>query len=124
MNQEKIGAFIAAMRKEKELTQEQLADRLRVNSRTVSRWETGRNMPDYAVLEPLTEELGITVNELIRGERIIKEDIVRAYDGNLVAVLKVFFDLDYTSYIPAGYLPEGFDATPGTPYRAAYLEAL
>ena len=90
MDQEKIGAFIAAMRKEKGLTQEQLADRLRVNSRTVSRWETGRNMPDYAVLEPLTEELGITVNELIRGERIIKEDIVRAYDGNLVAVLKEY----------------------------------
>ena len=58
--------------------------------RLVSRWETGRNMPDYAVLEPLTEELGISVNELIRGKKIPSEDIVREYDNNLVAVLKEY----------------------------------
>ncbi len=65
MNQEKIGNFIAAMRKEKGLTQAQLAEKLGVNNKTVSRWETGKNMPDYAILEDLTYELGITVNELI-----------------------------------------------------------
>ena len=70
MNQEKIGNFIAAMRKEKGLTQAQLAERLGVINKTVSRWETGKNMPDYAVLKDLTRELGITVNELIRGERL------------------------------------------------------
>ena len=84
MNQEKIGNFIAAMRKEKGLTQAQLAERLGVINKTVSRWETGKNMPDYAVLEDLTRELGITVNELIRGEKIMKEEIIQEYDHNLV----------------------------------------
>ena len=88
MNQEKIGNFIAAMRKEKGLTQAQLAERLGVINKTVSRWETGKNMPDYAVLEDLTRELGITVNELIRGEKIMKEAIIQEYDHNLVEVLK------------------------------------
>lgn len=90
MNQEQIGNFIAATRKEKGLTQAQLAERLGVNNKTVSRWETGRNMPDYAILEDLTRELDITVNELIRGERIIKEAIIREYDHNLVDVLKEY----------------------------------
>lgn len=90
MNQEQVGNFIAAMRKEKGLTQAQLAERLGVSNKTVSRWETGKNMPDYAILEELTGELGITVNELIRGERIIKDDIIREYDHNLVNVLKEY----------------------------------
>ena len=90
MNQEKIGNFIAAMRKEKGLTQAQLAERLGVINKTVSRWETGKNMPDYAVLEDLTRELGITVNELIRGEKIMKEAIIQEYDHNLVEVLKEY----------------------------------
>lgn len=90
MNQEKIGHFITAMRKEKGLTQAQLAEKLGVNNRTVSRWETGRNMPDYSILESLTDELGITVNELIHGEKIIKEEILREYDHNLVNILKEY----------------------------------
>lgn len=90
MDQEKIGKFITVMRKEKGLTQEQLAEKLNVNGKTVSRWETGRNMPDYSILESLTSELGITVNELIRGERIIEEEIIREYDHNLVDVLKEY----------------------------------
>ncbi len=90
MNQEKIGNFIAAMRKEKGLTQAQLAERLGVINKTVSRWEPGKNMPDYAVLEDLTRELGITVNELIRGEKIMKEAIIQEYDHNLVEVLKEY----------------------------------
>lgn len=90
MDQKKIGTFIADMRKEKGLTQAQLAEKLNVSSKTVSRWETGRNMPDYAVLESLTDELGITVNDLIRGERIMKEEIIHEYDHNLVEVLKEY----------------------------------
>ena len=90
MDQERIGTFIAALRKEKGLTQEQLAEKLNVNNKTVSRWETGKNMPDYSILESLTNELGITVNELIHGERIIKEEIIREYDHNLVEVLKEY----------------------------------
>lgn len=90
MNQEQIGKFIADMRKEKGLTQLQLAEKLNVNNKTVSRWETGKNMPDYSILESLTSELDITVNELIRGERIIKEEIIREYDHNLVEVLREY----------------------------------
>lgn len=90
MDQERIGKFITTLRKEKGLTQEQLAEKLNVNNKTVSRWETGKNMPDYSILESLTDELGITVNELIRGERIIKEEIIQEYDHNLVEVLKEY----------------------------------
>lgn len=93
MDQKKIGIFIADMRKEKGLTQAQLAEKLNVSGKTVSRWETGRNMPDYAVLEDLTDVLGITVNDLIHGERIIREEIVHEYDHNLVEVLKEYKQL-------------------------------
>ena len=90
MDQERIGKFIAALRKEKGMTQEQLAENLGVSSKTISRWENGKNMPDYSILEDLTDELGITVNELIRGERIVKDAIIKEYDQNLVSVLKEY----------------------------------
>lgn len=69
MNQEKIGNFIAALRKEKKLTQEQVAEKLGVNSRSISRWETGICMPDYALLPSLAKELEINVAELVEGKR-------------------------------------------------------
>ena len=69
MDLQKIGTFLKELRKEKELTQEQLAETLNVSRRTVSRWETGRNMPDISLLKPLASELGITVSELIEGEK-------------------------------------------------------
>ena len=69
MNQENIGKFIASLRKEKELTQEQLAEQLGVNSRSVSRWENGNCMPDLSLLEMLAQELGVSVSELLSGMR-------------------------------------------------------
>ena len=69
MNQEKIGSFISTLRKEKQLTQEQLGEKLGVSQKSISRWETGKNMPDISLLKPLAMELGITVSELIEGER-------------------------------------------------------
>ena len=80
MNQEYIGKFIASLRKEKQLTQEQLAERLGINSRSISRWENGTSMPDYAVLPFLAKELGVSVAELIGGTKkeskhfLVKED--------------------------------------------------
>lgn len=68
MNQEKIGKFIAELRKEKNLTQVQLAHQLGVSDRTISKWETGRGMPDVSILKKLSETLGISVNELLCGE--------------------------------------------------------
>ena len=67
MNQVKIGKFIALKRKEKNLTQEQLAERLSVSNKTVSKWECGKCMPDYALIETLCFELDINVSELISG---------------------------------------------------------
>ena len=70
MDQEKIGKFIAECRKEKKLTQEQLAEKLGVSNRSISRWENGKTMPDISLFEPLCEELNISINELLKGQRL------------------------------------------------------
>ena len=70
MNQEKIGKFIAECRKEKNLTQEQLAERLGVSNKPISRWENAKTMPDISLFEPLCNELDISFNELLTGEKI------------------------------------------------------
>ncbi len=75
MDQIKIGNFIAFLRKEKHLTQRELADALGVTDRAVSKWENGRGLPDLSLLVPLCENLGISVNELLCGERIKREDL-------------------------------------------------
>lgn len=69
MNQKKIGAFLRELRMEKKLTQEQLAEQLNVSGRTVSRWETGNNMPDISILIEIAEFYGIGIQEIINGER-------------------------------------------------------
>ena len=79
MDQHNIGSFITAKRREKNLTQEQLADRLGVSNKTISKWENGKCMPDYSVIELLCKELGITLAELLDGEE--KEpNSIRVYD--------------------------------------------
>lgn len=70
----KIGSFIKELRKEKGLTQKELADALHITDRAVSKWERGLNAPDIALLEPLAELLRVSVGELIRGERDRAED--------------------------------------------------
>lgn len=74
MNQSKIGRFIASLRKEQGLTQRQLADTLNISDKTVSKWETGNGMPEVSLMLPLCETLGITVNELLCGERLTDSD--------------------------------------------------
>lgn len=69
MDQNRIGAFLKMLRKEKNLTQEQLAEQLNVSGRTVSRWETGSNMPDISLLVELSEFYDVSIPELIDGER-------------------------------------------------------
>lgn len=69
MDQRKIGAFLKALRKEQGLTQEQLAEQLHVSGRTVSRWETGSNMPDIGMLVELAEQFDVSIPEIIQGER-------------------------------------------------------
>lgn len=74
MNQTKIGRFISSMRKEKGLTQRQLADELNISDKTISKWETGKGLPEVALMLPLCEILNITVNELLCGERLAEAD--------------------------------------------------
>ena len=83
MEQEKIGRFLGQVRRERELTQEQLAQRLGVSQRTVSRWETGRNMPDISMLTALCAQLDISVAELLAGQRIEGENITKADASDL-----------------------------------------
>ena len=88
MDQGKIGRFICSIRKQQGMTQEQLGERLGVTNKTISRWETGKYMPDIDKLQELSAILGVSINELLAGERI--EDaanFVKKADENLVAVL-------------------------------------
>lgn len=90
MDVKKIGEFIAYNRKNKGLTQEQLGEKLGVTNKTISRWENGNYMPDLSLLKPLSEELGITLNELLSGEKIEKENIVETTEKSLINTI------DYT----------------------------
>ena len=69
MDQNKIGLFLKELRKEKGMTQEQLAEKLNVSGRTVSRWETGSNLPDISLLTSIADILGVNTSELLNGER-------------------------------------------------------
>ena len=91
MNQEKIGKFILKLRREKNMTQQELADRIGVTDRAISKWENGRGLPDLSLMMPLCKELGITINELISGEQIEKEDYQSKLEEN------IFKTIDYTN---------------------------
>lgn len=77
MNQEKTGKFIALCRKNKKMTQAELAERLGITDRAVSKWENGRSMPDCSIMLELCNILGISVNELLCGEEIDMNDCDR-----------------------------------------------
>ena len=83
MNQIAIGNFIGKKRKELNLTQAQLAEKLGVSNKTVSKWENGKCMPDYGIIQPLCAELGISVSELMAGEEQ-PQDSIRAYDDSQI----------------------------------------
>lgn len=70
MDQKKIGEFIAKCRKDKNLTQAELAEKLGVTEKSISNWETGRNMPDLSLFKDLCAILDITINELMSGEKL------------------------------------------------------
>ncbi|MRX82907.1 helix-turn-helix domain-containing protein [Eggerthella guodeyinii] len=81
MNQIATGMFIARKRKELNLTQAQLAERLGISSKSVSKWERGKCMPDYGIVNELCDTLGITVIELLDGEENERENL-RVYDND------------------------------------------
>lgn len=86
MDQQKIGRFIALCRKEQRLTQAQLAEKLNVTDKAVSKWETGRGLPDVSLYRELCSILGISLNEFFAGERIPAEEIETRSEENLLTV--------------------------------------
>ena len=84
----KIGGFIARKRKAMGLTQNQLAERLGVTDRAVSKWECGRSLPDSSIMLELCAALGINVNELLTGEELEMENFNKAAEANLLEAIK------------------------------------
>ena len=88
MDQERIGKFICELRKEKNMTQQELADKLNVTDRAVSHWENGRRLPDYSLLNELCEVLSVSINELFLGERISNEKYREKAEENMSKLIK------------------------------------
>lgn len=84
MDQVKIGKFISSLRKEKGYTQEQLAEKLNVSNKSISRWENGNTMPDLSLIPKLCEILGISINELLSGERIESDEYQKKLEENII----------------------------------------
>ncbi|EOS42004.1 hypothetical protein C810_05052 [Lachnospiraceae bacterium A2] len=88
MNQLSTGKFLSKKRKEKNLTQEQLAEKLGVSNKTISKWETGKCMPDYVIVESLCAELEITIAELMDGEEAEGKSVRTYDDGQMMDLLR------------------------------------
>ena len=88
MDQIKIGEFIAEERKAKKYTQRELADKLSISDKTISKWERGNGFPEVSLLLPLCNELEITVNELLSGERLQAMDYKKKAEKNMVNLVK------------------------------------
>lgn len=103
MDQIAIGKFITKKRKEQNLTQEQLAERLGISNKTISKWETGKCMPDYSIVELLCKELNTTLAELMNGEE--DEKSIHTYDNEqIVSMIKEMQDLKNTKTMVIGFI--------------------
>lgn len=87
MDQVKIGKFIAHMRKQNDLTQKKLAQKLGISDKTISKWECGKGMPDNVLMLPLCDALGITVNELLSGESLPDNCYSKKAEENIMNLL-------------------------------------
>jgi transcriptional regulator with XRE-family HTH domain len=88
MDKSRFGTFINLLRKEKGITQKELADILHVTDKAVSRWETGKSYPDIEVMQDIAVYFDVTVNELLQGERISEDKIKTVSDKNIVSAFK------------------------------------
>lgn len=88
MDQIKIGKFIAECRKKNNLTQAQLAERLNITDRAISKWENGKSMPDSSIMLELCSELNISVNDLLCGEKISKDAYNKQLEQNIIDMIK------------------------------------
>ena len=88
LDQIRIGRFIAQCRKARGLTQRQLADGLGISDKTVSKWECGNGLPEVSLMLPLCEALGITVNDLLSGERVAQADYQKKAEENMMELIR------------------------------------
>ena len=93
MNIQKIGAFLAELRRQRNLTQEQLGEKLGVTNKTVSRWETGSYLPPVEMLQRLSELYGITINEILSAERLDEQAYREKAEENIKSALVSRFTL-------------------------------
>lgn len=111
MNQKQIGRYIAEKRRIKNLTQAQLAEQLGISDKTVSKWECGRSMPDYALIQSLCETLDISVSELIEGkeaslherqlmELLRRTQVLERQNGILHGVIMLIFGIALQALAP------------------------
>lgn len=84
MDQEKIGKFIAKCRKDKKLTQAELAEKLGISEKSIGNWENGRNMPDLSLFKPLCNILNISINDLMSGEKVDNQKYIKTLEENIV----------------------------------------
>ena len=91
MDQEKIGKFIAECRKKRKMTQFELGEKLGVTSKSISNWENGRNMPDLSLFKPLCNELNISLNDLMSGEKVTEKEYQEKLEENIIKTI------DYTN---------------------------
>lgn len=88
MNQERIGSFISRLRREQNITQKELANKIGVSDKTISKWETGKSVPDITYIESVCTALGITMNELISGERLSEDTYPQKAEENLLNLIE------------------------------------
>lgn len=88
MDFKKTGQFIQSRRKEKELTQRQLADLLGISDKTISKWETGKSFPDFTLVSQICQILGISVNELLSGEAISSKEYPKKAEVNMISLME------------------------------------
>ena len=88
MDQIKIGKFIAKVRKEKNMTQQQLADFLSISHKTVSKWECGNGLPEVSLMLPLCEKLEISVNELLTGAKVSEQEYRKKAEENMMNLVQ------------------------------------
>ena len=88
MDQIRSGRLIAEERKKKGYTQRQLAEKLNISDKTISKWECGNGFPEVSLLLPLCDELGITVNDLLSGEIVPREDYQKKAENNMVEMIR------------------------------------
>ena len=103
MDQKQVGEFIARRRKELKMTQKELAQKLGVTDRAVSKWENGRCMPDLSLIQPLSRSLEVGVNDLLSGEIIPEKQYRKKSEDNIIRIAELKSRLDYMESFRYGF---------------------